>query len=100
MLDERPEKKDKVVKEPKENLLLTEINKLSAKVEELTSVRDEVRDLKKQMFESHNSKPQNFDKLDSDTRQSYRRRRRIFKCKNCEAGNRDFCDHCFLCGST
>lgn len=35
---------------------------------------------------------------DVDTRR--RQFRRKFRCANCEQLNKNFCNHCFLCGST
>ena len=96
------EKKCKPVKEPKENKILTEINKLTAKVNELTSVKSEIEELKKQLNQSHCSNTQNADSnpQKSGTSNNEYRRRKIYRCKNCESTNSQFCDHCFKCGSS
>ena len=77
----------------KENSIFVEISKLNAKVSELASVRDEIRDVKKQL-ESGNFET---NKKSGETR---RRQRRIFRCKGCERVNSNYCNHCFLCEAT
>ena len=86
--------KDK--KDKKENSLLIEIQKLTAKVNQLSSIPDEMAALKKQF--ANTSISANNQNSDFDTRR--RRFRRRFRCTNCEQLNTNFCYHCFLCGST
>ena len=77
----------------KENSIFVEISKLTAKVNELASVRDEIRDVKKHL-ESGNFET---NKKSGETRH---RQRRIFRCKGCEGVNSNYCNHCFLCGES
>ena len=55
VLNVAPSKKDSETnteKKKSENILLSEINKLSVKVSELSSVCDEIRDVKKQLADA------------------------------------------------
>jgi hypothetical protein len=92
-------KKDKKSK-AKENPLLIEIQKLSAKVSQLSSVHVEMEALKKQVANSY--RPNNQNNQNSSDFESRRRpfRRRNFRCADCERRNISFCNHCFVCGST
>ena len=91
----------------KENSLLTEIKKLNEKMEEFSSVCEEVSQLKELDL---NREKSNLNLASSplpqcETRfQSHgnvrRRLRRVFRCQDCERANNLYCDHCFLCGST
>jgi hypothetical protein len=82
-------------KKVKENPLLTEINKLSVKVSELATVRDEIQELRNQIKVNQESKSSN-----SDSGSRSRRRSRLFRCRNCEHTNQSYCNHCFSCGGT
>ena len=101
-------------KKVKENPLLAEISKLSAKVSELSTVRDEILDLKKQISRNNqgnqnqgtsfgsNSAGNNFQgdfRANNYSGNNRRRSRRVFKCQNCERTN-SFCNHCFGCGES
>ena len=77
-------------KKEKESPLLLEIKKLTAKVSELSSVREEVQDLKKQLNSVSNNES-NF---------KPRRFRGFFRCAGCERTNNSFCNHCFSCGAS
>ena len=81
-------------KNKKDNVLLAEISKLSAQVSELSSVRDEIKEMKKQLANVHHFE---YPKSEFDSR---RRHRRIFKCRSCEEKNHNFCNHCFSCGDS
>ena len=89
-------KKDKKSK-AKENPLLIEIQKLSAKVSQLASVHVEMEALKKQVANSY--LPNNQKSSDFESRRRPFRRRN-FRCTDCERMNTSFCNHCFVCGST
>ena len=97
----------------KENVLLAEIKQLSTKVNELSTVKEEIQELKKQMLQggrignvvscpdggnqingSGNDGNQNRNGLPT---RNYRRTRFV-KCDQCARTN-TFCNHCFHCGS-
>ena len=75
-----------ILKKSKEDLLFSEINKLTVKVNELSSVKEDIAGLRKQLAESNTSNPPH-----------QRRRSKFVKCEGCERNN-SFCRHC-LCGS-
>ena len=85
----------------KEDALLTEIRQLHAKFDELSAVKNEISDLKKELA---GYKSQKVLSVPSPVSQpvapaQHRQPRRIFsKCQNCAPTNA-FCTHCFLCGS-
>ena len=84
-------------KKKKENVLLAEINKLNAKVNELSSsVCNDIREVKEQLALGYNKESLPL-KTEFDSR---RRPRRIFRCQNCNRSNSSFCNHCFLCGAS
>ena len=100
----------------KDDSLKAEIHKLTVKVNELASVKTEIQELKKQITEGHrlnpqrygnseqsrdfSSKQQNHDMPNPDyPRRNFSRQRNFYRCKNCEIGNKSFCNHCFNCGS-
>ena len=78
----------------KNNVLLAEISKLNAKISELSSVRDDVEEIKKQLTNVYHPDRPN-PKFDSR-----RQHRRIYKCQKCVEKNNYFCNHCFNCGAT
>ena len=83
----------------KENVLLVEINKLNAKVSESSSMREEIRELKQQVASGYNNDSGKV--CPQSENYSYRRSRRIFKCRSCEGLNKKaFCNHCCSCGSS
>ena len=105
------EKSERLKDSAKESKILIEISKLTTKVNELTSVRDELQDLKKQI-NSYNLKPMlpngaSFEILKESENPGMpnvnfpprNSRRRFYRCKNCEITNSQFCNHCFNCGS-
>ena len=91
-IKENNDKKEKV------NVLLVEINKLNAKVSELSSMRDEIRELKQQLSSGYNNDNEKVCLKSGDD--SHRRPRRIFKCRSCEGMNKAFCNHCWSCGAS
>ena len=83
------------VKGKKENALVAEIAKLSAKVNELSTVRSEIQDMKKQLANVVGSEHSGYGE------EGYRGRRKSrSKCKNCLQRNYRFCNHCVLCGAS
>ena len=91
--DEKSVQKNK--KEKSENAILAEISKLNAKVSELSTVRDELLDVKKQLAENNARMNQ---QVNFGNNNGYRRTKRIFRCRNCERDGSNFCNHCFTCG--
>ena len=102
------DKSKKKERKAKENPLLMEINKLSAQVSELVSVKGEIKELQNQMSSINSQIPKQYqtrNNVDQSFRnnadQNYRRqRRRIFKCEKCERDRSRFCEHCFECGAS
>ena len=104
-------KKSKQVKESKDvadSSILTEINKLTVKINELTttksdemkSVRGEIQDLRNQMTCRENGNHCCAKDSDSDSNlKSNRPPRRVFKCQGCQRTNKSYCNHCFICGA-
>lgn len=86
----------------KENPILIEIQKLSAQVSQLSSVQKEVSALKNKIdsfdFPANSYSRQDENSSDFNTRSS--RRKFMFRCAACERDKSNFCNHCFLCGST
>lgn len=85
----------------KDNPLLLEIQKLSAKVSQLSSIQDEMATLKKKFDDNIKASVSGGNQNQSTHFGEQRRNfhRRIYRCTKCEELNRNFCNHCFLCGS-
>ena len=71
--------------------ILAEIAKLSAKINELSSVKDEVNELRENLRGVQNV---NYQRPIGRGRGG-----RFFRCKKCDEENRSYCSHCFKCGS-
>ena len=92
------DKKESTEKTKNDNTLLSEINRLSAKVSELSSVHTEIEDIKKHL--ANLQFPLNQITENNDKFGSRQRRRQIFRCQECENRKRNFCNHCFQCGES
>ena len=86
---------------------MTEIKKLSEKVDELSCLCEEVSKLKelhdtrmKSCASPASSLLPQFDNYHYFDGNVQRRARRIFRCRDCERADIQFCNHCFLCGCT
>ena len=84
------EKIEQKVKKEKSPSLLTEINKLSAQVSELSNLKKDIENLRTEVKESKMSS--------CPPRYNSRARRPL--CANCKRHNSSFCNHCFECGAT
>lgn len=89
------------VDDKNDTLMLAEIKKLSVQLNELSGVKEELSTLKKQFHDNFSNPPpappNGFRPGEYNPR---RRPRRLFRCRDCESKNLQFCDHCFSCGST
>ena len=84
----------------KDNPILAEIRKLTAQVNELSTVREEISALKKQLGNRENvSASSGQQPTQGSFSGTVRNNRRSFKCKSCE-GTNSFFNHCFISGST
>ena len=81
--------------EKKDNAVLAEISKLAAQVNELTTMRTEIQDLKKQIGGIKNRGDAN---QGGATPTRMEGRRKFIKCKSCEE-RKAFCTHSSICGS-
>ena len=84
----------------KENPLLVEIHKLSAQISELSTVREDLNNLKKevnaQLYTNKKNQPHDQPKYYNQHFQN----KRLYRCRNCELSNNFRCYHCFSCGGT
>ena len=82
-------KEEKLNKEKKENPILTELRELKVQLNEVTAMKSDIEDLKKQMNQ----------KGDNSIRSKFDRKR--FGCHNCRKHNvAKRCSHCYLCGGS
>ena len=94
-----------------DNVVLAEISKLTAKINDLTAsqstVQNEMQQLKKELAgndgNNRTSNPNNgnggFANNNNNGNGGFGYRRRFVKCHACERNN-SFCNHCLICGST
>ena len=78
----------------KDNIVIAEIKQLTTKVNELSEMKHEILELKKQLAGKQKREGAGW----MNDGRINNRRRGFVKCKKCEENN-DFCTHCSLCGS-
>ena len=86
----------------KDNTLIEKITNLTAKIDDLSSVREEMQELRQQVANSNRFRPPQTDMSSFVYHHQRRRfaRRKVFRCQTCERNNNPLCNHCFICGST
>ena len=85
----------------KDNTLIEKVTNLTAKIVDLSSVREEMQELRQQVANSNRFRPPQTDMSSFDYRQRRRfARRKVCRCQTCERSANPLCNHCFICGST